>query len=104
MGQALRKNTTDLPIYQEYATLRDYLMMQSRYRTQSQITAATGLSGVRTRAVCNAYPCLAIGTTDGYKLAMYASKAEIQYAVSTLMNRSIKMLNRAQALSGLLAR
>lgn len=104
MGQAQRKNTMDLPVYMHYQILRGYLLKQTRYVTQRDITKDVGLSGTETRAVCNAYPCLAIGTTEGYRLAKYASKGEVQHAVSTLMNRSIKMLNRAQALSGLLSR
>lgn len=93
-----------LELYDTYAILRDYLLLQTRWVTQGEITTSTGLTGVATRQICNAYPCLAIGSTEGYRLARYATKADIQHAVSTLMNRSIKMLNRAQALSGLLAR
>ena len=103
MAQAQR-TTKNLAVYCEYGILRDYLMLQTRYVTQGEITHNTGLTGVMTRRICNAYPCLAIGTTEGYRLARYASKAEIQHAAATLMNRSIKMLTRAQALSGLLAR
>lgn len=100
----IAKQLQTLDLYAEYGILRDYLLQQTRYVTQSEITHVTGLSGVKTRQICNAYPCLAIGTTEGYRLARYASKAEVQHAASTLMNRSIKMLQRAQALSGLLAR
>jgi hypothetical protein len=99
-----QRTIENLAVYSEYQILRDYLMKQTRFVTQSQITADTGLSGPMTRKVCNAYPCLAVGTGLGYKLARYCSTETIQQATATLMNRSIKMLNRAQALSGLLAR
>ena len=103
MNNTARK-LQDAPLYNEYSTLRDYLMQQTRWVTQQDITHATGLSGVVTRQICNSYPCLALGSTGGYRLAKYATQRDIQHAVSTLMNRSIKMLNRAQKLSGLLAR
>ena len=93
-----------IDLYPAYSRLRDYLLQQTRFVTQAQITEHTGLSGVQTRQICNAYPCLAIGNTEGYRLVRYASEAEVQHAVSTLMNRSIKMLERAQALSGTLVR
>jgi len=101
---ATQRKLEGFNLYSEYAILRDYLMQQTHFVTQASITADTGLSGVLTRQICNAYPCLAIGTTEGYRLAKYASKAQIQYAVSTLMNRSMKMLARAQKLSGLLVK
>lgn len=85
--------------------LRSYLMTidNQRWVTQGTITGDTGLSGVITRQVCNAYPCLAVSSTSGYKLARYATTAQIQGTVASLTNRSIKMLERAKRLSQLLA-
>ena len=102
MNTAQKLYTLDLS--EEYAILRDYLLKQTRYVTQREITADTGLSGSKTRQICNAYPCLAVGSTEGYRCARYAPKQDIQHAVSTLTGRSVKMLERAQALSGLLVR
>lgn len=84
--------------------LRSYLMTVDNFRwvTQSTIFANTGLTGVIVRQVCNAYPTLAVSSTSGYKLAHYATRAQIQRTVASLTNRSIKMLERAKRLSGLL--
>ncbi len=98
-------NTAEkLEMYDTYAILRDYLMTRTDWVTQESITCVTGLSGKLTRQICSAYPCLAVGSTEGYKLARYCSPADIQHAVYTLTGRSIKMLERARALSGLLVR
>ena len=88
-----------------FTILRSYLMTidNQRWVTQGTITEMTGLSGVVTRQVCNAYPCLAVSSTSGYKLARYATTAQIQRSVASLTNRSIKMLERAKRLSQLLA-
>jgi len=95
---------TNVDLYPQYLTLRDYLLRQTRWTKQSDITAATGLNGVTTRQICNAYPCLALGSTKGYRAARNATPADIQHAVSTLTSRSIKMLERANRLSHLLVR
>ena len=89
--------------YISYTLLKRYLMARTRWVTQKEITHAIGMSGVQVRRVCNAYPRLALGGQDGYRYARYAKPQDIQHAVATLTQRSIKMLARAQDLSELLA-
>ena len=71
--------------------------------TQSEIELHTGVKGVTMRQVCQAYPATFVSSTEGYKLAMYSTRREIQHCVAVLMQRSERMLHRAQALSGRLA-
>ena len=104
MSNTARKQDELELLRQDYYFLREYLMQQKGWVTQNTITHYTGMKGTRVREICNAFPRLAIGSTEGYILAQYASKAQIQHAVSTLIGRSNKMLTRAQALSELLVR
>jgi len=105
MSNAAQRKRDELEhLRQDYFFLREFLMQQRDWVTQSSITHYTGLKGTRVREICNLWPQLAIGSTEGYILAQYASRSQIQHAVSTLIGRSNKMLTRAQALSELLRR
>lgn len=88
-----------------YHAVRDYLLTLPRWEwtTQSKIKEATGVSGVTMRQVCQMYPSSFIGGLYGYKLALYATSAEIQHAVASLLSRAEKITRRASALSGRLA-
>ena len=89
----------------EMEVLHSYLRTKAfaRWSTSSNIRERTGLSAIIVRRVCQRYPALFVSSTDGYKLAAYATRAEIQHCVATLISRSDKMIRRAAVLSSRLA-
>ena len=87
-----------------YVSVREYLMTRTGWVNQTEITQVTGVSGKDMRVLCQMYPASFVSSVDGYKLVRYATKGEIQHCVTMLIGRSAKMLARASALSGHLAR
>lgn len=86
------------------SSVREYLATQQGWTTSGIITSVTGFNGVAIRLACQAYPRTFVSSTEGYKLAAYATRAEIQHNVASLIQRSTKMLARASQLSSHLAR
>lgn len=92
----MRKPRTT-PHYERNAMV-NFMLDQTGWVTQTEITNYTGLSGVQVRRVCQVYQDQFISSTEGYKLTVNASRREIQHCVATLISRANKMLNRARNL------
>ena len=73
------------------------------WKTAAQIYLMTGIAPKSIRAVCQKYPHLLVSSNEGYKLARYADRYEVQSCVSDLLSRSAKMIARASRLSWKLA-
>lgn len=85
-------------------SVREFLATRKHWTTSGTISTVTGFNGVAIRQACQAYPRTFVSSTLGYKLAVYATRGEIQHCVATLISRSTKMLSRASDLSTHLAR
>jgi len=85
----------------QYVALRSYLINQSPHMwlTSGQINADLGIAPKQVRRICQEHPAEFVSSTDGYKSVGRANKEEIQHCVTTLIQRSNKMLVRASALS-----
>ena len=84
--------------------VRIFLATRTTWTTSATITRETGHRGTAIRAACQAYPRTFVSSTFGYKLALYATRGELQHNVASLISRSTKMLVRASELSTHLAR
>ena len=60
------------------------------------------LHGRTIRAVCKRWPEHFISGRKGYKLAQYATDAEIEYSINDLNSRSMHMLRRSRTLQKML--
>lgn len=83
------------------AIIRSYLMTTPAHEwtTARELSNWTGVSTREIRQVAQDYPTLLVTGQRGYKLAAYASDADLQEAVHHLLSRSNKLLQRAAALS-----
>lgn len=92
---------TNATEYTDRAIVRSYLMTcpANEWTTARELTAWTGLTTRAIRQVAQDYPTLLVTGQRGYKLAAYASQADLQEAVHHLLSRSNKLLQRAAALS-----
>ena len=81
--------------------IREYLLTtpKDEWTTARELASWTCLSTRAIRQVAQDYPTLLVTGQKGYKLAAYASKADLQEAVHHLLSRSNKLLSRAAALS-----
>jgi len=77
--------------------------VSTQWKTASEIYLMTGVAPKLIRAVCQKYPHLLVSSNEGYKLARYADRYEVQSCVSDLLARSAKMIARASRLSWKLA-
>ena len=75
------------------------ILSNGKWKKQKDIP----MKGTKVRAVCNEYAGHFVSnTSQGYKLARYATAEEIEHSINDLRSRSQKMLTRARALEGVL--
>jgi len=102
MSATKKRLLKDPTLFYAHIAIREYLYLRppSKWTTQREITNATGLSGTLMRSVCQEYPSTFISSTEGYKLAVLASSAEIRHCLQTLLSRAAKITHRASVLAG----
>ncbi len=81
--------------------LAEYLITRGRrWTTSKQINADIGLTGLRVRQLCQAFPSAYVSSANGYKLTFMATTDEKKAAVQSLIRRGQKIVARASALAG----
>lgn len=82
-----------------YAAVRLYLEESNGlFRTQSQITRNTGVTGPQLRKLANMCPQTFLGTQFGYKLVREATAGQVEDTIRVLLSRSEKIMHRARSL------
>lgn len=77
-------------------------LIGKHWRTAQNIAAATGITPLRMRQLCQLFPTTFISSTEGYKHVASATKDEILHCVQSLIARAEKITHRASALAGTL--
>lgn len=84
------------------AILVDYLFDRMNWTTSREIRRDTNLTPLRVRQLAQAYPCLLVSSSEGYKLTTNATRREVIASVQSLLERAAKISHRAAQLASMI--
>ena len=104
MGFAQTNNVYNLhnPDVTDRSVLVDYLFDRMNWTTSREIKRDIGMTPLRVRQLAQLYPTLLVSSTEGYKLAIHATRREIIHNVQSLIERANKISARAAELASMI--